>query len=125
VIYRDTKEYEMPGIRVPQNIVIVDQNGAPVKDPNGNRAEVAFVRDFILTTLVNDPKFGKDLRALHASMDISDAFKTAKVGDKVMISHDLWSRLKDVVMEPSNAYNVVIMKQCKTFFNAVLEPEQS
>src|SRR5277367_4124187 len=98
----------MPTIKIPQNIVIVDQNGAPVKDPNGNRVEVSFVRDFILSTVINDAKFGKDLRGLYASMDINEAFKNAKAGDKILVSQDLWLRLKDVVSEPSSVYNVPV-----------------
>lgn len=112
----------MPTIKVPANITLTNPDGATAKDQNGNEIQVDFVKSFLVNTVTNDPKFGKNVGYLYAAMDLASAFNGKNPGDTVFLSSELWAKLKEVINEPSSPYNTAIMKQCRSFFQAILEP---
>jgi hypothetical protein len=114
----------MPKIRVPANVVITDEEGNPVKTSDGKTVEIDFVRSFLFNTILNDQKFGRSVAHLFAAMDTRDAFKGTSPGSEVVISQDVWEKLKEVVSEPSTPYNVPVITHCKSFLTAILSPEK-
>jgi hypothetical protein len=125
LIYTLRKEHRMPTIKVPSNVFLTDPTGAPVKDKDGFPVEIDFVNSFLSGTVLNDPKWGKDVKGLYAAMDLREMFKNTSAGSEVVVSQDLWEKLKEVVSEPSSPYNVAVMTQCKPFLDAVMRPEKA
>jgi hypothetical protein len=115
----------MPTIKIPENVTLANPDGSIVKDDRGNEVQIDFVKSFLTNTVANDQKFGKDLSSLHASIDVCAAFKDKNPGDEVLLSQDVWTKLKDVVKEPTSPYNVAVMRQCKSFFDAILDPSKA
>ena len=86
--------------------------------------QIDFTKSFLLNTVLNDAKFGKDLKSLYVAIDLAKAFEKAEPGSEVLISQDGWEKLKEVMSEPSNPYNTGVMRQAKSFFDAVMSPEK-
>lgn len=115
----------MPTIKIPSNVILTDMNGTPVKSENGALVEIDFVKSFLGNTVLNDPKWGKSTQWLFAAMDLNDMFKNASPGSEVVISQDVWDKLREVVAEPSSPYNVSVMRQARSFITCILSPEKA
>jgi hypothetical protein len=114
----------MPTIKVPQNIQLLDLSDQPVLNQDGVPVQIDFAKSFLLNTVLNDAKFGSNLKSLYVAIDLAKAFEKSEPGSEVLISQDGWEKLKEVVSEPSAAYNVTVMRQAKSFFDAIMNPEK-
>ncbi len=114
----------MPTIKIPENIKLLNPDGSSVQGPDGKDVTLDFVKTFLIQTLTNDAKFGKNVTYLYAAMDLQSLFNDANPGDCVFLSQDVYDKLKEVVNEPTVPYNTSVMKQCRTFFQAILDPEK-
>jgi hypothetical protein len=122
--YINSQEKAMPVIKIPSNVYLQDASDQPIKDDKGMPVQVDFVKSFLLNTVLNDPKWGKDMKSLFASIDLAEAFKKSGPDDEVLISQDGWEKLKEVMSEPSSPYNTVVMRQAKAFFTAITNPHK-
>jgi len=115
----------MPKIKVPSNVKLADNQGNPIKNAEGFPVELEFAKDFLLGTVINDQKFGKNVEWLRAAIFVSEAFTGAAAGTEVLVSQDVLDKLKDVVSEPTTPYNVLVMRQAGNFIDAILSPEKN
>jgi hypothetical protein len=79
-----------------------------------------FVSNFIMTTILHDPKWGKSVEWLHAAFDIKVAFSKATPGSVVSLTTECFAKLEDVVRNPTAGYNPVVMLEAMSFIDAVL-----
>lgn len=93
----------------------------PSETADGVIPQFSFVHDFMRKCILRDPRWGKDLEWLEAAADLNGLFRYKNQGEMVDLSEDLWRKLREVVANPSNAYNPIAMIPAIRFIKAVTD----
>lgn len=113
----------MPKIQIPEDFVIEldEDEQQPAAPP-----VFAFVKHFVNRTLLRDSRYwGQSVEHTMTAMEIRTAFKGRGPGDQVEVTEDQWRKLCENVSRPTEPYNVIVMINGKSFFDAILKPAVS
>lgn len=106
----------MKKISIPQNVELVDLSGNPVRDNSGAQVTVSF-RDFVVNTLLTDPKFGKGMAEILSAVEIKG--KVSAATTELELDNSDYERLLSIANEPSNPYNPAVVVQLVPFLLAI------
>jgi hypothetical protein len=99
----------------------------PILDGDGSAKVWRFVEDYFYGTLAGDKRFSGNLADLNLFNDIADKLENPKkIGNSLRsyLSDTERERFLEVVKEPSNGYNPIIMRQARAFPKAVTEARE-
>lgn len=107
---------EMKTIKIPNPVTIKNQDGSDALDQNNQPITVSF-KDFVIGTLITDPKFGKTMAGIFAAVDIKK--RLSNTTDTIEMDSSDWQILHEVASEPTIGYNPTVVVQLVDFLLAI------
>lgn len=99
----------MKCIIVPEDKLINTKSG---------QSQIVKFLDF-LDTILFDTKLGKTSKDIYTVVKLKSLFKSSNPGDKISIEDTDYEKILEVVLSPSQPYNVEIMSQCYEFISSI------
>lgn len=106
----------MKTIKIPEPITLIQPDGSIALDDNKQPIVVTF-KNFVLNTLLVDPKFGKTMADILSAVEIKQ--KLSLETEKLELDNVDWEKLKTVAEEPSSGYATHIVVQLVSFLLAI------
>ena len=97
-----------------------------VPQPNGSEAEEEYPFSNFIQTLLSQPRWGKDYKAIKVGVSIEKKVSEASPGDEILLSDEDWKLLRDSAAEPESGYGLhpYLLRQILPFFDAIVEAEE-
>lgn len=112
----------MKYVTVPEPIKLVNPTTGDVLD-----REIDF-REFAIGTLMSDPSWIKDAKAIEASIGVSKAIRSGVDTGTVALEDAQYDRLKQCVEHPTQGYqgnwHPAVLPQLYPFFDAILSAKK-
>ena len=93
---------------------------------NGGEGQEEYSFSSFIQTLLSQPQWGKDYKAIRTGASIEKKVSDSSPGEEIILSDDDWKLLKDSAESPSNGYGLhpYLLRQILPFFDAIVGAEE-